>query len=648
MEIKKEHKKIFFIILFLVIFSYSLIYIFAQTTQFPNSNTNNADQKDIGEEIGLDKGFLIINNNVEHSITQEGNLKLNINQGGEVILGGEKINLKETIGNIGRSEIVIDKKGNIFSAEFITGKNGGKYPLGRATEVDLSQDTVVKIIENQDGKKLVEMILPEGGKINEPNKSKNSEEEEDREFRWIGNGKSLNWIDSFGNSHTVNGGLTWNKNLGFHLPEGRRTTIDGIDIFSADSNGNNFPVQIFSDGNAHPEALGSYASFGKEKLFTGSNNQDPGPILRLQSGNKYGVDVDKQTGRFVMQANPGGRISLTNRASYGLPPELQLIEKGGIVNNGEIGFSSDGNRFYRPENIEKYKGYTSSPIDINPIRDNSGSGSLLSQGKVLRINNKNGFQEVPRNHNQDLDDNSRVNGNIPNLPSLSNPPQNPEQNQNQNNQPPKPQLEPTQTQPDNIPPNYHAPLQPKINKKLSYETSSSNIRIDKNIWDKLPKGLSKQQFYNNLRNSAIEKETTTLLPDKGIFLVHSGPINKEDIKKELNSKMNIYIKENFGLDPSLKFNANDQRIIQTVLDRELKADLYPQHSKLFLRRDNNGNPSIQILINNNGKYQNLGESKITNPAEIEVFNKMIKASLLDNSGGPSDLDRLYDAYNKRN
>ena len=89
-------------------------------------------------------------------------------------------------------------------------------------------------------------------------------------------------------------------------------------------------------------------------------------------------------------------------------------------------------------------------------------------------------------------------------------------------------------------------------------------------------------------------------------------------------------------------------IIQTVLDRELKADLYPQHSKLFLRRDNNGNPSIQILINNNGKYQNLGESKITNPAEIEVFNKMIKASLLDNSGGPSDLDRLYDAYNKRN
>jgi len=312
---------------------------------------------------------------------------------------------KEGAGELGEAKFSIEKKEGEKFAETGAGTEykveGGEKPNGNAVDelagrdVELSKETQVKITENPDGTKKVEMNVQEGGQIHQPGERKNGKEEEKKEtdFRWFGD--NLNWFDTQGNSHTISGELAWNQNLGFYVPEGKESLIEGVNIFSTDGKGNDFNTQIFSDGKAHSEALGSYASFGKDNLFTGSNNQNSGPYLKFAEGNKYGVDIDSPTDRFLMQANAGGQISLTNRNSQGLSPNIELGGKGGTVYNGDKSYISNGQRFDTSLN-PAFKGFTSSSVEINPIGTNGNS--LIGDNRYL-TNNFNQGALVPNNHN---------------------------------------------------------------------------------------------------------------------------------------------------------------------------------------------------------------------------------------------------------
>src|SRR3989344_2788704 len=287
-------------------------------------------------------------------------------------LNGNEFSAKESNGELGKATFSIEKKEGEQFPETGGKEEGTKYTVkggekanGNAVdelagrEVELSKDTQVKITEDESGKRQVDLTVPEGGEIHQPGERKNGKEEEKKEtdFRWFGN---------------------------------------------------KFNTQIFSDGKAHSEALGSYASFGENKLVTGSNNKVvldnkgnnigiPGPSIQFTQGNKYGVNIDSpKTDLVSMQANAGGQISLTNRASQSLSPNVQLSGNGGIINNGAKSYISDGQRFDFDRKLAGLSGYTSSPLEITPKGTNGNS--LIGNNRYI-TNNFNQGAVVPNNYN---------------------------------------------------------------------------------------------------------------------------------------------------------------------------------------------------------------------------------------------------------
>jgi len=326
-------------------------------------------------------------------------------------LNGNEFSAKESNGELGKATFSIEKKegeqfpetggkgeGTKYTVKGGEGKNGNAKDELAGREIELSKDTTVKITEDKNGKRQVEMTVQKGGEIHQPGERKNGKEEEGKETDYNWKGLNLNWFDSQGNSHTINGELAWNQKAGFYVPEGKTSLIDGVNLFSGDNKGNNFNTQIFSDGNEHPEALGSYASFGKDTLFTGSNDKNSGPALQFLQGNKYGVNIDSKSDLVAMQANAGGQISLTNRASQGLSPNVELMGAGGWINNGAKSYISDGNRFDYTRNLAGLSRYTSTPLEINPTGINGKS--LIGDNRYL-TNNFNQGAVVPNNYNFD-------------------------------------------------------------------------------------------------------------------------------------------------------------------------------------------------------------------------------------------------------
>ena len=402
---------------------------------------------------------------------------------------------KDGKGDLGKSKFVIEKKdGEQFAeagAETEYKVEGRENEKGNAVdelsgrEIELSKDTQVKITESAEGKRQVEMTVPKGGEIHQPEERKNGKEEEGKEtdYRWFGQG--LKW-DSGGETHIINGELAWNQKLGFYLPVGNHVSVDGVDIFTTNGRGNNFDVQLFSDGNAHPEALGSYASFGKDTLFTGSNNKDYGPYLQFTGENKYGINIDSQTDRFLMQAYPGGQISLTNRASSGLSPNLELIGNGGWINNGDKYYQSDGIRF-DTKPMPGSEGRTSSIVEITP--KGADGNSLIGNNRYV-INNGNQGAQVSNNWNFDTQGPYKYEGNSFD-PRIGNNLINSPPSKSQNIQP--------QNQPNSPSPNLPNPSvnnPPLTNPNIQPPTQQNQPQIQQ------PKQNLKEQWGKNFR--AIE------------------------------------------------------------------------------------------------------------------------------------------------
>ena len=181
--------------------------------------------------------------------------------------------------------------------------------------------------------------------------------------------------------------------------------------------------------------------------------------------------------------------------------------------------------------------------------------------------------------------------------------------------------------------------------------------------------MSKQEFYNSIKQAPIELKTTTIF--RGITGIRSY-INSEDIRKEFLNAADRFIKNKSSqYDPTLIFSKQDKEILERMLERELKSNLtetikpwnpfvtakevyvYPPQSQILLRTDNQENPSFEMCINTNPNtsdiptYEKLPIAKITDKREKEVFTKFLLLSILTKD--PENvvpIDNIYKEYLK--
>lgn len=203
-------------------------------------------------------------------------------------------------------------------------------------------------------------------------------------------------------------------------------------------------------------------------------------------------------------------------------------------------------------------------------------------------------------------------------------------------------------------------------KKLGNETVKVEFGLETKLWQNLKPGMTKQEFYNSIKNSPIELKTTTIFA--GINGIRSY-INSDDIKTEFLSAADRFIKNKPSqYDPQLTFSKKDKEVLEKMLERELISSLketlkpwfgeqkevyvYPPKSQILLRTDKKANPEFEMLINTsntaeNPSYKKLDIDKITDKNEKQVFTKFLWLSVLTKD--PDNIipiDNFYREYIK--
>jgi len=196
------------------------------------------------------------------------------------------------------------------------------------------------------------------------------------------------------------------------------------------------------------------------------------------------------------------------------------------------------------------------------------------------------------------------------------------------------------------------------------KTVRSEYGVDSRVWEALPKGLTKKEFYDSIINVSVNSSTTTLL--KGVVKVHPGPIDNEDLLKEFMTGADRYIENPHpGLDPKLEFTKQDKKTLEKLLRREIKSPLtgtrklsffgsekqvylFPPQSIIGLKAGN-GAPSIELKVNLNPditpvKYNGFKENKVTDEEEQRVFDKFRRFMILTEDPA---LPKLYGKEIKR-
>lgn len=189
--------------------------------------------------------------------------------------------------------------------------------------------------------------------------------------------------------------------------------------------------------------------------------------------------------------------------------------------------------------------------------------------------------------------------------------------------------------------------------KLWYKIVKVEYGLESKIWQSLEPGMTKQEFYNSVKQAPIELRTTTIF--RGVGGIR-GYINSEDIKGEFLREADKFIKNKPSqYDPSLTFSREDKAVLEKILDRELTSNLigtiklrksfvsdkeiylYPPKSQILLRTDRDGSPSFEIFINTNELtdetpvYKTLAITKIVDEKERAVFTKFLLHSVLVNN-----------------
>lgn len=202
---------------------------------------------------------------------------------------------------------------------------------------------------------------------------------------------------------------------------------------------------------------------------------------------------------------------------------------------------------------------------------------------------------------------------------------------------------------------------------FSHNTGTNEFSIEKEFWNdckKLPFGLNEKDFYNKIITAGFETKITALIEDDGL-ITHYYPMVPDDIIKEFGNSMDRYIqRKNLALqyDSLLSFSINDKISLERMLRQHLHSgvvgsfgkifkenmEVFRKGSEIYIRTDKQGNPEFEIRpVTISGQKIKKPIVKITEPRERDLFNRLFRAILLDNSKGELPLDKLYKKYQQR-
>ncbi|MBT4166024.1 hypothetical protein HOE04_03230 [archaeon] len=197
---------------------------------------------------------------------------------------------------------------------------------------------------------------------------------------------------------------------------------------------------------------------------------------------------------------------------------------------------------------------------------------------------------------------------------------------------------------------------PVMKAKGLVHTVNAQFAFEKQTWENLPNGKDKQEFYNLIKDTPMQSTITPVL--KGFPVIHPGPINHEDLLKELQEGAKQFIKysnqeldqkyDNLKLDPELTFTKSNKKVLDKILKDNLtspltetispyigwdrKLYLFPPQSKIILTT-NPYQSSIEIKVNTNPEtnppqYEPTQPSIISDPTQQEVFHTFFKFTIL--------------------
>ena len=170
--------------------------------------------------------------------------------------------------------------------------------------------------------------------------------------------------------------------------------------------------------------------------------------------------------------------------------------------------------------------------------------------------------------------------------------------------------------------------------------------------------------YNKIITAGFETKITALIEDDGL-ITHYYPMVPDDIIKEFGNSMDRYIqRKNLALqyDSLLSFSINDKISLERMLRQHLHSgvvgsfgkifkenmEVFRKGSEIYIRTDKQGNPEFEIRpVTISGQKIKKPIVKITEPRERDLFNRLFRAILLDNSKGELPLDKLYKKYQQR-
>ncbi|MDP2926085.1 MAG: hypothetical protein Q8N99_06945 [Nanoarchaeota archaeon] len=184
-------------------------------------------------------------------------------------------------------------------------------------------------------------------------------------------------------------------------------------------------------------------------------------------------------------------------------------------------------------------------------------------------------------------------------------------------------------------------------------TTKSEFSIDSYVWNNLPRGLSKKQLYDIIKESPIQSKSTVILEAKAI--------ESRELLENFERAADYFI--SFGpnsLDPAISFTSVDKQIFLNYVNRalidaqnETGTNKFSNGSQLIFR-SYQGKPSLEVKIANRSGLQSLPISFIQDPNEIQSIKKFMLYSMfypdLDDPRNKNriPIDGIYARYNAKN
>jgi S1-C subfamily serine protease len=364
--------------------------IIAQGTNPPSEGQtiNSGERIDISSYFGSEKGNVFV-----EGMSEGQKVKVDIVDGKASVSSFgdfkvEFINEQRTYEGFQEKEVGENKL--VFKDRELTDgtsfkSDGGKDGEGQGREIDvkgyklrLKEGDEVNI---QNG--ITEVLTDKG--ISRPEKIR--EVEETPEFKF----KSDKEVPIEGEDVNFEGSLR-SRGEDFYHKKGESLSYDGVGFVNSERGQNE--ETFIGNSDKIPEGFDSYVIVDKKskQIKAGSKNALPGPVLNFQEGNVYFTQWEKSD-HFAVQAFGNSEISISNRDSEGLVPEV--ITKGQFaINEDDKGIFRDdsGKIYFRKsgaiiQSVGNTKDTTTVPIELIPYDSNGELVGKESYAKLMISNN---------------------------------------------------------------------------------------------------------------------------------------------------------------------------------------------------------------------------------------------------------------------